>query len=115
MRENGVARKDVRGDARLAGIVIQYRLQFPGYPKGTDLRIRYELYRSAHGESIFVRQQRESIRLDADSDYCTCTSDFIGLPRGDAIYRVEIKVFRPHAEFSHPLVENHTALFEAGS
>jgi hypothetical protein len=111
LRELGVPQKFATGNLRQAGIVIKYRLEFPGFPKGTPFRIRYDLQRIKQGEATLVRQQRQSVRLDADRDYCICTSDFIALPRGESIYRVEIAVFRPRAEFSEPVVEAPTDPF----
>src|SRR4051812_38967779 len=101
LRELGVKPKYVKGDLSQKGIVIDYRLEFPGYPKGTRFRISYALYRG----SDVVRQQPQLIHLDRDSDYCSCTSDFIALPRKDAIYRVVIRAFQPHAPFSEPVVK----------
>ena len=93
LRELGVRLTYAKGNLSQAGAVITYRLKFPGYPKGTPFRVRYELYRDEQGGASFVRRQTERIHLDGNSDYCTCTSDFIALPGQAAIYHFVIGVF----------------------
>ncbi len=110
-REDGTPRKYWTGDPRQPGVTIRFGLEFPGYPKGTLFSIRYKLYRIEASKSLFVWQQREKVRMDADGDSCACTSDFIGVPRRNAIYRVDVAVFQPQAKFSEPVVENSTAPF----
>jgi hypothetical protein len=107
LREVGVKPKYAQGDLDQTGIVIDYRLEFPGYPKGTRFRISYDLYRG----NSFVRQQPQRVHLDRDSDYCSCTSDFIALPRKDAVYHVVIRAFQPNAPFSEPVVKAPTYPF----
>jgi hypothetical protein len=107
LREVGVKPKYAKGNLSQKGIVIDYRLEFPGYPKGTRFRISYDLY---SGDN-FVRKQAQRVHLDRDSDSCSCTSDFIALPPKDAIYRVVIRAFQPKAPFSEPVVKARTYPF----
>jgi hypothetical protein len=60
LRELGVPLKYSTDDLGQKGIAINYRLNFPGYPKGTRFRIRYDLYRG----QTFVRRQLQAIQMD---------------------------------------------------
>lgn len=109
LRELGVPSKYAKGDLNQKGVVVRYRLAFPGYPGGTRFRVDYDLYQGA----TFVRRQTQPIQMDADSDSCSCRSQFIALPARDAVYRVRISAFRPHAPFSEAVVQKATDPFPA--
>ncbi len=111
LRELGVPLKYSTDDLGQKGIAINYRLSFPGYPKGTRFRIRYDLYRG----QTFVRRQLQAIQMDVGSDTCVCRSPFIALPKQDAVYHVVISAFRPRAPFSDPVVHGSTYPFSTNA
>jgi hypothetical protein len=111
LRELGVPLKYTTDDVSQKGVVVRYRLAFPGYPGGTRFQVDYDLYQGA----TFLRRQTQAIRMDADSDSCACRSEFIALPAKHGIYRVRVSAFRPHAPFSEPVVQKATDPFPAAA
>jgi len=109
LRELGVPLKYAKGDLSQKGVVVRYRLAFPGYPGGTRFQVRYDLYEGA----TFLRRQTQAIQMDADSDSCACRSEFISLPATHADFRVRVSALRPHAPFSEPVVQKSTDPFPA--
>lgn len=109
LRELGVPLKYTKDDLNQKGVVVRYRLTFPGYPGGTRFQVHYDLYQGA----TFLRRQTQPIQMDADSDSCACRSQFIALPAKNAVYHVRISAFRPHAPFSEPVVQKATDPFPA--
>lgn len=90
-------------DLDAPGFSAPYALTVGGYPRGTIVPVRFEVWRQTDdGERYAVPPTWDRLEIDRDPDECTCTSTFITLPRGPGRYRLVIGVFAPGVQENSP-------------
>jgi hypothetical protein len=86
------------------GFMVRYSATTSGYPAGTKLGVRFQLWeRSKSGERFVGPAVWDSIEVERDPDSCGCESTFIKLVRPNARYRLEIGLFAPGVRRGRPL------------
>lgn len=91
------------------GVTVDYELATEGYPAGTKLNMRYELWQRTSTGERKLEPTWDIAEIDRDPDTCTCSSTFVLLPDAEASYRLVVGVFPPEVMSGNPLKSAPTA------
>ena len=110
LREHKIDPNTLKFDPTLKGIMVAYHLELPGFAKATKIWASFKLYREADHKLVWSKWEGP-VELEADSDYCDCTSKFYELPPRAAVYNVLVGIHRTRS--SQAFVAKRTAPFAA--